>query len=102
MAGIIFNNLLCTLTDSLYPEIIDFVLGNSVVATFLLFVCSYLFGFCKWHRLVITANLINIFIATIDCIYSLNTTNFQQILIFFTIDLIFIMLIIIHKFKCKS
>ena len=99
MAGIIVNNIVYSLTNSLYPEILDFTIGNSLVTTLLLYICSNLFGFCKWHRLIITANLINIIIATTDFIIPLDKTNFQLILFYFTIDIIFIMLIIINKFK---
>ena len=39
----------------------DFLIGNSIVTTFLIYLCSYIFNFCIWHRLIITANLINPF-----------------------------------------
>lgn len=35
--------------------LLDFIIGNSITTTFLLYVCSYVFGFCKWHRFIITA-----------------------------------------------
>ena len=102
MAGILVNNLLYSLESSKINLIIDFIFGNSFTATLLFYICSYIFRFCNWHRLVITCNFINITLATIDGVIGFSTTNTQQLLLFFTIDLIFIILIIIHKFKCKS
>ena len=102
MAGILVNNLLYSLESSKINLIIDFIFGNSFTATLLFYICSYIFRFCNWHRLVITCNFINITLATIDGVIGFSTTNTQQLLLFFTIDIIFIILIIIHKFKCKS
>lgn len=102
MAGILVNNLMYSLESSKINLFIDFVFGNSITTTLLFYICSYVFRFCAWHRLVITCNLINLLIIILDNVIHFSTTNEQQLLIFFTIDLIFIFIIIIHKFKCKS
>lgn len=101
MAGIVINNLLYTLDNDIICRIIDFIFGNSLTTTLLFYICSYVFRFCKWHRLVITCNLMNIVLASIDVIHPLTQTNEQQILLYLTIDIIFIILILINKFKCK-
>lgn len=102
MAGILVNNLLYSLESSKINLIIDFIFGNSITATLLFYICSYIFRFCNWHRLVITCNLVNISLVSIDGIIGFPTTNTQQLLMFLTIDIIFILIIIIYKFKCKS
>ena len=64
MVGMLFNNILYCFSDIyIISYILDFIIGNSITTTFLLYVCSYVFGFCKWHRFIITANIINLLIA---------------------------------------
>lgn len=59
MVGMLFNNILYCFSDIyIISYILDFIIGNSITTTFLLYVCSYVFGFCKWHRFIITAILI--------------------------------------------
>lgn len=63
MVGMLFNNILYCFSDIyIISYILDFIIGNSITTTFLLYVCSYVFGFCKWHRFIITANIINLLI----------------------------------------
>ena len=102
MAGILLNNIIFSLGCHTESKALDFILGNSVITTICLYVCSCTFGFCNWHRLLIVANLINILLASIDCFELICPTNFQKILSYFTIDIIFILIIIINKFKCKK
>ena len=102
MAGIIINNILYSLGNKELSIIIDYIFGNSITTTLLFYICSYIFRFCKWHRLVITCNLMNITITMLDNIIVFPTTNEKQILLYFTIDIIFIILILINKFKCKN
>lgn len=60
----LFNNILYCFSDIyIISYLLDFIIGNSITTTFLLYVCSYVFGFCKWHRFIITANIINLLIA---------------------------------------
>ena len=70
MVGMLFNNILYCFSDIyIISYILDFIIGNSITTTFLLYVCSYVFGFCKWHRFIITANIINLLIANLDAYY---------------------------------
>ena len=102
MIGMILNNILYLLFDEFkYIKLLDFVIGNSLITTILLYVCSITFNYCNWHRLLITANFINTFIAALNYIINFNVTNLSLILIYITIDLIFIIICIIHKFECK-
>lgn len=80
----------------------DFLIGNSIVTTFLIYLCSYIFNFCIWHRLIITANLINLIIANIDAIIRLPITDIQLLIIYYIIASIFIIYsTIIHICKKK-
>lgn len=63
LIGMLINNSLYTYDINIeFDYIGDFLLGNSIVNISMLYVCSFTFGFCNWHRHIITANLINIII----------------------------------------
>lgn len=50
MVGMLFNNILYCFSDIyIISYLLDFIIGNSITTTFLLYVCSYVFGFCKWR-----------------------------------------------------
>lgn len=101
MVGILFNNLLYYFqVCNQVCYIIDFIIGNSLITTFLLFVCSYIFGFCNWHRVLITSNFINITIASVDSIYRIPISNLELLILYFIIYLIFLFIIVYKKF-CK-
>lgn len=67
-----FNYLIIGLFDS---YILDYIIGNSIITTFLLFVCSYVFKFCNWYRYIIISNFTNITITYVDSICYLNINN---------------------------
>lgn len=78
MVGMLFNNILYCFSDIyIISYILDFIIGNSITTTFLLYVCSYVFGFCKWHRFIITANIINLLIANLDAYYRIPISDIQ-------------------------
>lgn len=61
MAGMLVNNTMYHFNINVdYDYIIDFLFGNSFANTIVLYVISITFGFCKWHRVIILANFINI------------------------------------------
>lgn len=99
----IFNNILYYIKDSNpISSTLDFIIGNSFIATILLLVCSYTFMFCKWHRLLIYANFINIAVANYDAIFHIPISDMQLLNLYVLIDIIFILLIVYYKFKCKD
>lgn len=102
MVGMIINNVLFYFDIETFTyQISAFLIGNSFITTILLIVCSYLFGFCKWHRLMILSNFINICIANIDIIFYIPITDFQLLFLYFTVYLIFIFIIIFNRFYTK-
>lgn len=66
LVGMLINNTLYTF-DILLPMtyLLDFLIGGSLVYIILGYICSITFGFCNWHRIIISANLVNIIIANI-------------------------------------
>lgn len=99
MVGMLFNNILFYF--DIYRPIcycMDFTIGNSIITTFLLYVCSYMFGFCNWHRLIITSNLTNLFIAFIDVIFIIPIEDHHLLILYFLIYSIFLFIIIYKRF----
>lgn len=87
----LFNNILYCFSDIyIISYILDFIIGNSITTTFLLYVCSYVFGFCKWHRFIITANIINLLIANLDAYYRIPISDIQLLIVYHFIAAIFI------------
>ena len=99
MIGMLGNNLLYYLEiggDWVY--LFDIFFGNSLITTFLLYICSYAFGLCSWHRLLITANLINVLIAGIDRVHRLPISDVQLLLSYYMVASIFLLIILYNKF----
>ena len=93
MAGMLLNNTLCyfcTDLDTIY--LLDYFIGNSIVTTILLFVCSYIFNYCDWHRLIISANFVNISVANIDAICCINITDLQLLCIYYVVSIMTIIM----------
>ena len=102
MAGMLFNNLLYFNDIYCLSYIFDYFIGNSIVVTFLLIVCSYIFNFCTWYRLIIIANFINITIASIDAVYKLPITDLQLLILYHFIAVIFIIIAIINHINKRK
>lgn len=103
MVGMLINNTLYYFdinTNTYY--ITNFITGNSIITTILLYICSYLFHYCNWYRLIITANLVNLIIGIIDVLFTIPITDFQLLVLYYTISVLFIFIIIIKKFKCNE
>lgn len=99
MAGMLVNNTLYYLEIPYISIALDFTIGNSYITTFLLYVCNVIFGFCKWHRTIITANFININIAFIDSLIILPITDIQLLSLYYIIASIAIIIITINHIK---
>lgn len=91
MVGMLFNNILYCFSDIyIISYILNFIIGNSITTTFLLYVCSYVFGFCKWHRFIITANIINLLIANLDAYYRIPISDIQLLIVYHFVAALFI------------
>ncbi len=82
--------------------IVNYLLGNSILTTIFLFIASKIFGFCKWHRICIYGNIINITISTYDKIFHIPVSNLEMLVIYSTISILFLFIALYYKFKCKS
>ena len=99
---LINNTLYCFDIITKTYHLLNYLTGNSLITTILLYVCSYVFKFCNWYRLIITANLINISIGSFDILFHIPITDFELLVTYYTICVLFIFIIIIKKFKCNE
>ena len=99
MIGMLGNNLFYYFgIRGGWVNLFDIFFGNSLIATLLLYTCSYTFGLCIWHRLLITVNLINVIIAGIDRVYRLPILDVQLLLSYYMVASIFLLIILYNKF----
>lgn len=91
LMGMLLNNTIYyfnVCTELSY--ILDFILGNSIITTTLLMVCSFAFGFCRYYRLLVIGNFVNIFIAFIDSQFSLPVTDIELLITYYIIACTFL------------
>lgn len=102
MAGMLLSNIIYYFyIDRRISYSTDFLIGNSIITTFLIYICSYIFHFCVWHRLIITANFINLCIANYDAIIGIPISDIQLLITYHIIAAIFIIVATIIHIKQK-
>lgn len=100
MAGMLVNNTLYYFDiDNDFSDILDFIIGNSLFGTLLIYICSHTFQFCIWHRLIIISNFINIIIACVDKIIGIPITDMYMLISYYFISSIFIIIATIIHIK---
>lgn len=101
MIGILASNTLCyyEIKNNVVLPIFDFFIGNSVVTVILLWVCSNVFKFCSWHRLIILSNFIVVIIIAISI---LSPKMYLYVTLCYVIYLTIILIILALKFKSKK
>lgn len=104
LVGILFNNTLYYFgVNSLFSYFIDFVLGNSIITIILLFVISYVFGYCNWYRTILISNFLNSLLAFIDFTIGLSISDIQLLLTYYIISSVFIIIAVYsHVRKTKN
>lgn len=101
MAGMLVSNTLCYFDiNTRISYFIDYVCGNTIITTFLMFVCSFVFKFCNWHRFIIMSNFITVSIAEYDILFTIPITDKQLLLSYYIVATIFSLLAIYSKFHC--
>ena len=78
-----------------------FLIGNSIMATIFLYVCSCVFKFCSWHRLIIISNFIVIIISSIEILYEIPISNLEHMILCYVVYLISLLVILIIRFRNK-
>lgn len=102
VAMLVNNTMYCFDVYTKMYYLLGYLTGNSLLTTILLYVCSYVFKFCSWYRLIVTANFINMTIGMIDIYYRFPITDFQLLVSYYTVSVLFLFIIVINKFKSKK
>lgn len=93
MAGFLFNNTMYYYYDTYeLSYILDFIIGNTIINTILLYTISFVFKFCNWYRLIITANFINLLVAFYDANWRLPVEDIILLCIYYIVAAIFILI----------
>lgn len=92
MAGILINNTCYYFNFYTISNVLDLFLGDVLIHNAFLTICSILFCFCLWHRLIIISNVINIVISTLDKEYHFHITDTDLLLLYYTVTVIFILI----------
>ena len=81
---------------------LNYLTGNSLLTTVLLYACSSVFKFGNWYRQIVTANFVVMTIGQIDIHLRLPMTDFQLLVSYYTVSVLFLFIIVINKFKSKK
>lgn len=81
---------------------LNYLTGNSLLTTVLLYACSSVFKFGNWYRQIVTANFVVMTIGQIDIHLRLPMTDFQLLLSYYIVCILFLFIIVINKFKSKE
>lgn len=102
-AGILINNTLAMLdVKDVILDLFDITVGSSLAFVIMMYVCSYVFSFCYWHKIVITYDLF-----VLSYILLIRYTNIGEcsdgllLTIHYILAGIFIALIWYVKKRCK-
>lgn len=82
--------------------ILSYLTGNSILTITLLYICSYVFKFCNWHRFIITGNLVNVSTVIIDVIIGIPISSKELLILYYIIATIFSLIAIYSKFHCHE
>lgn len=76
MVIITLNNVFLINDIFIFNSPVNFIFGNSYIFSILLILCSYVFLFCAWQRIIIYANLILIILSTVWNYFDLEWDGF--------------------------
>lgn len=89
---LINNTIYCFANNYTIAYSIDFIFGNSIIFTIFIFMISYRFNYCVWHRILIIGNLINLLIANIDAWNRIDISDLSLLLIYYIVAAIFVII----------
>ena len=94
----LLSNMIAMLDwDSRLCYVLDFLVGNSLLASLLVFCLSLRLSFPNWHQLIIIANFINLLVAFCDAnILSLPVSDWQLYMLYFIAPCIGVLIILFN------
>lgn len=85
LSALLNNTLFYFELNNQFSYTLDFLTGNSFITIILVYLCSCVFNFCIWHRLVIITNFVNLCIANVDAVVTIRITDLQLLLTYYGI-----------------
>ena len=103
MMGILVNNVIYIINyNTMMAYAIDYSIGTSLDVFVLLYLISYTFKFCLWHRLIITSNLFSSLIALYDSYANTSRPDNITIIMVWIINCFFIILATLSHLREKQ
>ena len=82
--------------------LIDTLFGASIVATIPMYVSSYTYKFCSYHRMFIHYIVLVHLVDTCDILIGISLDDFNLLILYLIITGIFLLLILYYHQKCKN
>lgn len=96
LIGLIFSYL------EIAVPLIDTLFGASIVATIPMYISSYTYKFCSYHRMFIHYIVLVHLIDTCDILIGIPLNDFNLLILYLIITGIFLLLILYYHQKCKN
>lgn len=101
MVIITLNNVFLINDIFIFNSPVNFIFGNSYIFSILLILCSYIFLFCVWQRIIIFANLILIILSTVWNFFDFGWDGFIFYISSYSIVAVAIIVAVIVKITSK-
>lgn len=103
LGGCLINNTIYYFYDNNpIAYITDFSFGNSIIYLLFIFIASFVFKFCIWHRLLIMDNFINLSIAKYDSIFKIKVEDLELLCLYYiAFGITLILIVYFHVRKTK-
>lgn len=96
LIGLIFSYL------EIAIPLIDTLFGASIVATIPMYISSYTYKFCSYHRMFIHYIVLVHLVDTCDILIGIPLDDFNLLILYLIITGIFLLLILYYHQKCKN
>ena len=101
IAGIVLFNSILSYFD-IYVTWLDYIAGTSLLTLVPMYISSYVFKFCGYHRMFINYIVAHKLVETIDMYIGISVTDLMLLFIYLILAGIFAFIIIYWHQKCKN
>lgn len=101
IAGIVLFNSILSYFD-IYVTWLDYIAGTSLLTLVPMYISSYIFKFCGYHRMFINYIVAHKLVETIDMYIGIPVTDLMLLFIYLILAGIFAFIIIYWHQKCKN
>lgn len=101
IAGVVLFNSILSYFD-IYVTWLDYIAGTSLLTLVPMYISSYVFKFCGYHRMFINYIVAHKLVETIDMYIGIPVTDLMLLFIYLILAGIFAFIIIYWHQKCKN